>query len=529
MPGNDVTIKIGAIDNATNVLQNIAGATKNLVQQFIGPAAVVGAFYEVDRAIQDSIKGMMDFGTQMTKMHTITGISTDTLQKLKFAAEQGDVSFDQVGMSLKFLTRNMYEAQHGNAEMISVFQSMGVAVTDVVTGQLRPAENVFDDVAKYIRGMSNDTDAAALSIKVFGKTGEQVMPLLKSRYKEVGEMAEKLGFIIKENDIKAADQFEKTVKVLNMEFKAMSQGFATQLIPYLQQIDTLFIKTSGDTQAMGKSIAAALVNALSISGQGTADMLIKRYTDHIMETRGKMAEASKKCFDTMFSGINDEFSQLNSVLANLSTMADKVPPDEEYISRLKQLHDLYPVIITDMKRGGESQLDYAKRMQDYIDAWAAGLKKPFIGPMPLKDQADLTVKVKETTKAYQDLQDSIYGVADSLRDGLIAKLRETHADWKATIKAMIDELLWAFGKMLALRAFAGITHTQEYAPAVAGGGGQSSRGPGQAGGGSYGGSNFNLTLNMGGGSLSDAQNIIRTVRPAIAAMIRDAERRREIR
>jgi len=191
-------------------------------------AAVTGA---IGALAVKSGKAADDLNT----LSKVTGIATDKLQLYKLAAEQVDVSVDAIAKSQQRLKKNMLTASEGGS-VAETFKKLGINVKDS-NGQLRDADEVFNEAIKKLGSMKNETERDALAMKLFGKSAAELNPLIE----DGGKAYSNLTKLMKENNINLVDQktldqankFNDSIDNIKSIFGATLQSVGTQLAAYL--------------------------------------------------------------------------------------------------------------------------------------------------------------------------------------------------------------------------------------------------------------------------------------------------------
>ena len=104
----------------------------------------------------DCSKSAAEYSDNILTLSSVTGLSTDTLQELDYAAELLDVSTDQISSSMSKMVRSMADARDGNKDLQKEFARLGVRYKEH-NGELRSAEAVFYDTIDALGKMTNET------------------------------------------------------------------------------------------------------------------------------------------------------------------------------------------------------------------------------------------------------------------------------------------------------------------------------------------------------------------------------------
>ncbi len=194
-----------------------AAADTLQTRMMIASTAVVTAFAACAYAAAD-------YGEQLVETSQKTGMAVEELGALKYAAEQSGVGFDQMRMGLTRMQRAAFEAARGSKEQADTFRMLGVAVQDA-SGGMRSGTEIFRDVAERIAEMDDPTARAALAMRVFGRSGAELLPLLQEGGAGIDELmqrAEKLGLVMSDQAARDAEEFGDAIDDLKLSAKGVA-------------------------------------------------------------------------------------------------------------------------------------------------------------------------------------------------------------------------------------------------------------------------------------------------------------------
>jgi hypothetical protein len=255
----DATTKIGKVGGAIGLI----GA---------GAGAAVGALAAVEAgAIGLALHGA-EVAAQMDDLSKKTGVSTEALSGLGYAAKQSGVDQETLTKGLEKLNKSVFAAATAPSSMQNAFTRLGIQVKDT-TGNIRSTEEIFGDVAEKIAGVENPVARGALAMQIFGKSGAELLPLLlegKEGIDELLDSAKKLGVVIDSTTAAAAHRFSDSLD----DIKAAGEGATLQisqaLLPAMQ------------------AVASAITDAIKTKGGGFDDIVagVKTITQYFISFGG---------------------------------------------------------------------------------------------------------------------------------------------------------------------------------------------------------------------------------------------------
>ena len=135
-----------------------------------------------------------------------TGLSTDTLQKMKYASDLVDVSVEDI-------TGAFTKMKKGMAGSPDAFDDLGVSVTNA-DGSMRDAESVFNDTLKALSQIDNETERDQKAYEIFGKSADQLAGIIDdggAALQEYGDQAEELGLIMSGDTLDSLNEINDKV------------------------------------------------------------------------------------------------------------------------------------------------------------------------------------------------------------------------------------------------------------------------------------------------------------------------------
>jgi hypothetical protein len=261
-------------------------------------AVVAGA------AFAATAKSVIDAGDEAIKASQKFGLTAESFQELVYAGKLADVTSEEVATGLKKLNVNMAETAVNAGEAKDAFKALGINVTDA-TGNLRQTDDVFLQIADKFAAMEDGAGKTALAVRLFGKAGADLIPLLNqgaAGLKENADEARKFGIIIGTETAKQMEQFNDNLTRL----KEQSKGFATAILNDMMPALNRFLEQLIE----GIKIAGGFVNAIRLFGFSTvttdnATEKIKEYTKSIDDLKKSQAEqerVGRKGFDKVVAG-----------------------------------------------------------------------------------------------------------------------------------------------------------------------------------------------------------------------------------
>ena len=215
-------------------------------------AAVVGAAATAGAAMVGMATKTAANCDEIDKMSQKLGLSREAYQEWNYILSQNGADINSLGAGMKTLTAQMDKVTEGNAATIGNFNKLGLSVYDS-TGKLKSQEQMFEETVTALQGMEDGTEKARLATELFGKQGQELMPLLNGEAGSVEELknkAHELGMVLDDETVDAGVSFTDTMDTLKRAGTGLFNTLGGVLMPIVEQLANYVI----DNMPMIKSI-----------------------------------------------------------------------------------------------------------------------------------------------------------------------------------------------------------------------------------------------------------------------------------
>ena len=175
---------------------------------------------------------------ELLTMSAQTGIAVGTLQELQYASELVDVDIEVMTKGLAKVTKQIGAAAEKGGDFIEISDGINVSIRDT-NGQLRRSEDVFYDTIDAIGKLENETEKEIASQTLFGKSYQDLMPLIKAgtgALKKYADEAKRLGLILSQEDVEALGKFDDSMVKLRATLATAGAKLSVALLPALEKL-----------------------------------------------------------------------------------------------------------------------------------------------------------------------------------------------------------------------------------------------------------------------------------------------------
>ena len=235
---NGLTSKLGITlpEGVRGSLDSVAKLDAGLLTAVGSSAALAAGAYKLFDAMQKVTEAQAAWADEVGTTSQKTNISQNNLQELAYAARMVHVDMDTVTGSMSKMVRSMDSARDGTGDAAKAFDTLKVSVRDASTGQLRSAEAVFFDTIDALKNVSNATERDALSMTIFGKSAQELNPLIKAGsegIKNYAEEAHKMGIIISDQVLASLQGYDDALDKADEAGKGFQKNLAGNMAPAL--------------------------------------------------------------------------------------------------------------------------------------------------------------------------------------------------------------------------------------------------------------------------------------------------------
>lgn len=199
----------------------------------LGAAAAIAGMVAGISAI--ALKSVNAAG-ELVDMSLQTGVSVERLQELEYIGKQVGVDLDTMSGSWSRLTKTIGSAAEGQGDAADTFKALGVSIKDQ-DGQLRNSKQIWEESLAALGAIENETQRDILAQKLFGKSYDDLNPLIKTGADELARLAEEArnsGAVMSEDAVMGLEAFGDELEGLKGSAKGMLGTLVASLLPGLQ-------------------------------------------------------------------------------------------------------------------------------------------------------------------------------------------------------------------------------------------------------------------------------------------------------
>ena len=216
-------------------------------------AAMAGLAYKAGQTADD-----------LNTLSKKTGLSTDSLQKFKYATDLIDVNLEDVAKGIAKVTK----AAAADSKAIT---DLGVKTRDS-SGNLRSAEDIFYDIIDALGNIENETERDAKANELFGKSYQNLNPLIEGgadRLRELSKRFDELDLGVDQETLDRANELNDQIDTLKATAQQAALVIGASLAEnFGPQLDGIVEKVAELANAFANLPAGVQAGIIGILGFG---------------------------------------------------------------------------------------------------------------------------------------------------------------------------------------------------------------------------------------------------------------------
>ncbi|HPP28898.1 MAG TPA: hypothetical protein PLV57_20515 [Phycisphaerae bacterium] len=190
-----------------------------------------------------TVKYFSSAGDTLNKMAARTGVSSEALSELGFAAEQSGADLETLELGLRRMQKVIGDAADGSASAGDTLGKLGLTLAKL---QGLAPEQQFALIADRLSQIQDPTLRAASAMEVFGRSGTQLLPLMQDGARGIGQLREQaraLGLTVSTGTAQDAAVLNDTLNILWRVVKQGAFVVGSALAPAVVELSNTITRT----------------------------------------------------------------------------------------------------------------------------------------------------------------------------------------------------------------------------------------------------------------------------------------------
>jgi hypothetical protein len=235
-----------------DIASKASAGVANHFAKMAGAVLSVGAAFLGVRAAAQSFSAAIALGGQLNDLSARTGESAGNLLILRRAFENAGAGADSVGPTINRLQRAIVEAGQGSKEQAEAFAKLGLNLDNLKT---QTPTQQLQSVSQALSRVSTDSDRTTLAMDLLGRSGGELIPLLRAMGTELDVAKAQLGSTpeVMDKVSQAFDTIGDNLGAIGEKSTEFAAGLLEKLAPALAEITTSI--ASIDAAGFGRALS----------------------------------------------------------------------------------------------------------------------------------------------------------------------------------------------------------------------------------------------------------------------------------
>ncbi len=239
-------------ESLNGVIESMEGVNKKIAAMndafaTIGEFAVAGVIG--DKVIEMGTD-FAEAAEKISRTAQITGMTTDEVQALGYAATATGASSDAMTNGMRKLAMMITEAKNGSQQAVAAFRDVGISQDEIKNSS---PHAILLKIADAYHAAANDASKSANAQRLFGRAGADLIPTLNqgsAGLDEMGAKARELGVVLSQSAIEKGEQAADTFKEVRAVTHAASLQLGSEMVPGLRALGLAFVDSAKDGGAL---------------------------------------------------------------------------------------------------------------------------------------------------------------------------------------------------------------------------------------------------------------------------------------
>ena len=202
-----------------------------------GVAVLGGAAIAAGYGIFKLTKSVAEQAHEIERASQKTGLTTDTLQELQYAAKKTQTPFEAVVGGMRKVAMIAQQAAHGNKAAKQSFKELGVDGIDPTTKKLKSMDQLSVEALFALADLEDGTQKVALAQKFFGRSGVEMLALLREgRYDLAAMMGDAKKSMLSPEEVRQGNELNKSLRSLDATVERLKKRLGVALIPVVRDV-----------------------------------------------------------------------------------------------------------------------------------------------------------------------------------------------------------------------------------------------------------------------------------------------------
>lgn len=273
--GKTAVASFAKVERGARRLAATSQGLSNKLFNLRNAAGVLAAGFAIKKTL-DMSTAVAKVGDEAAKTSRLMGLSAETLQEFRFAADRQGVSAEMLDKSFIALQKRVGELKLGTGSLFAFLNKTGNQALIKQLKSAKSTEEAFSILQKTISSIKDPTQRAAFASAAFSRSGIEMLKVIDAGSEGITKLREdarKYGGVVSNEAALASEEFIDAQTNMNFAIKGLTNTLGVALMPKVKEIteritnwigenkDLVKVKVAAFAERVGKTIDFVVRNA----------------------------------------------------------------------------------------------------------------------------------------------------------------------------------------------------------------------------------------------------------------------------
>jgi len=202
-----------------------------------GGLVAAGALTAMGVAAMEAANRAGEYADQIKEVSSITGMSTDQVQRWKYAADQTGVSFDALTVTMRMLTQNIQNVDDKNSTLKASLDAIGVSAK-TASGGFKDTNTIMLETLTALKNMDDPIKRNTIAMQLYGRSWSELADFMERDVDLAAIMAQ--ADPISKYKLDQAEAYKNKMNALGASLDQVVVKIGTKLIPAFTALTAAF-------------------------------------------------------------------------------------------------------------------------------------------------------------------------------------------------------------------------------------------------------------------------------------------------
>lgn len=274
-------------------------------------------------------KKSADTADRIDKMSQRLSMSRETFQEWDYIMSQNGVSIDSFQTGMKKFTQVLDGVNNGSSKTIDIMNKLDPQLVKTAKSGATQ-EQVFRETVKAFQKMPEGVEKARLAQELFGKQGQEMLPMLNASKGSIDELTKKaheMGLILSDDAVNAGVKFTDTLDSVKRSLSSVVAKIGVSIMPIVQKfLDWILLNMPTIQKVVGvvfENIGLFVQKAVNFFNENLLPVF-QSFFEWVSTNWPQISSTISVVFDTLLAVLDPIISFFSSLIGYMMNFSDSM-------------------------------------------------------------------------------------------------------------------------------------------------------------------------------------------------------------